>query len=578
MGWVETRNKVLGLWRTERGASLPMIAAGLIPMIGALGGAVDLANVYMVRSQLRDAVDSAALTGGRLYYASDRDTQITSYLNANLPALRTGNTLKSMTITPGAAGAGTTLTVTAEVQVKTFLMRIFGLDEIATKATATVERRSNGLELVLALDNTLSMARSDGGPTTRIEALKTATREFVGVLYGGTTFNPNINISIMPYTSYVNVGKMLIDEQASTGRVYLQSIPGYNYNPAAGTGWKGCVDEPDTDKNIDLSTDPADDSKWNNAYDTREFLPGVSGAPLFKPTLVPSFGTKYTVTSTGGTTCAGSPAGSYWSDGEKIDFPASPPDPSCVPTPAAPLAVPYDAFYGHAYQTPPGYETSTTWVRKSGGYSGTPDSTWPVAGTYPGSSASPNTYCPSETLKLQAHTKTALDSYINNDLRAYDMGWGVEGTMSNSAMAWAYRMLTPALPFAAPVKTASRDKVIVMMTDGILSQSRDGNVRSGYGYIEEKRLTNSDTSTDPDRIAAEEALEARMKRLCVLAKRQGIVVYTVTFKIAATDPKAQLYKDCASDPSKYFSPADAATLKSAFTEIASDLASIRIVK
>jgi Flp pilus assembly protein TadG len=561
--------------KSERGASMPMIAAAMIPIVGALGGAVDLANLYMVRSQLRDAVDSAALTGGRLYYATDRDTQVNNYLTSNLPALTTGNTLKSLTITPAAAGAGTTLTVNAEVDVKTFLMSILGIDTITTKASATVERRSNGIELVLALDNTVSMDRTDGGTVTRIEALKSATRDFIGVLYGGTTDNPNLNISIMPYTGYVNVGKLLIDEQAATGRTYLETIPGYSYNPADGLGWKGCVDEPDTDKNIDISTDPADDGRWNNAYDTKEFLPGVSGAPLFRPTLVPSFGNEYMVTHTGGTSCSG--PGTYWRDGEEISYSGS--GPSCVATPSTPLPTPYSAVDGHAYQPPAGYETSSDWVRKNGYYTGTPNSSWPVATTYPaGGGNSPNTYCPAATLALKPHNKAVLDNYINTELKAFNMGWGVEGTFSHTAMAWAYRMLTPALPFAAPAKTTSRDKVIVMMTDGILSQSRNESVRSGYGYTEEKRLINSDGDTAADRIASEQALEARMKRLCVMAKREGIIVYTVTFKVPSTDPKAQLYKDCASDPSKYFSPDDASSLKTAFTEIASDLSSIRIVK
>jgi hypothetical protein len=378
----------------------------------------------------------------------------------------------------------------------------------------------------------------------------------------------------MPYIGYVNIGKLLIDEQAATGRTYLQNIPGYTYNPADNLGWKGCVDEPSTIHSIDSSTDPENDALWTNAFDTRDFLPGVGGAPLIRPTLVPSFGNQYTVTHTSGTTC--SAGGKYWRDGEEISYSGS--DPSCVPSAPVPLASPYVVTIGHAYQPPAGYETSTDWVRKYGGYTDTPDSTWPIAVTYPnGHNPSPNTYCPSATLEMKAHDKAVLDNYIDTELRAFNMGWGVEGTLSNSAMAWAYRLLTPALPFAAPAKSPSHDKVIVLMTDGILSQSRNDHIRSGYGYINEKRLINSDTTTTADITASQDALAARMNRLCVLAKREGIVVYTVTFKVPPTDPRAQLYKDCASDPDKYFSPSNANALSTAFTEIASELTSIRIV-
>ncbi len=559
---------------SDRGASMPMIAAALIPMIGAIGGAVDLANVYMVRSQLRDAVDSAALTGGRLYYASDRDVQVNNYLVSNLPALLVGNTLKNVAITPAAAGSGMALTVSAEVEVKTFLIRLLGINSMLTKASATVERRSNALELVLALDNTRSMSRTDGGPTARIEALKSATKNFLGVVYGGATDNPNLSISILPYTSYVNIGKLLIDEQAATGKTYLQTIPGYNYDPATGLGWKGCVDEPDTDNTIDDTTDIEDDTKWMTAYDTREFLPGVSGAPLFKPSLTPAFGRQDTVTMSGGTSCYG--AGSYWQDGEEISYSGS--APGCVSSPPTPLATPYVSTTGHLYEPPAGYSTSPNWLRKDSNWTASPDGSWGAAATYPSNDGSPNVYCPSATLPLKPHNKTVLENYVDNEMRAYDMGSWVEGTMSNSALAWAYRLLTPALPFAAPAKTTSRDKVIVLMTDGILSQSRDWNTRSGFGYIDDKRLINSNGSTTADRDASTKALAARMSRMCVLAKRAGIVVYTVTFKVAASDPLADLYRDCASSPSKFFSADDPAALSTAFTEIASDLSSIRIVK
>lgn len=570
------RQKIVKLYHrfNERGASLPMIAAAIIPMIGAMGGAVDLANVYMVRSQLRDAVDSAALTGGRLYYASDRDAQVTSYFNANLPALTTGNTLKSMTITPGGAGAGTTLTVTAEVNVKTFLMRVLGLDTITTSASATVERRSNGIEVVMALDNTVSMSRAVAGGTTRIQALKDASKDFVATLYGGNTTNPNLKMSIMPYTAYVNVGKILQDEETATGRTYLESIPGYALSDTDPLGWAGCVDEPPTDNTITDTTDPENDALWAAAFDTQEYLPGLAGKPLFKPSLTPPWGGSYTETWGGGVSCYSS--FDYYSDGEKFTVPGS--DASCVPVPAGPLATPYTVDWGFRYAPNPTWPS--TFLRDLSANPGSqpPDASWPAAGLYPASDKSPNLYCPAPTMPLAAHPKAEIDTYLDTRMQAFMGNWS-EGTMSNSAMAWAYRMLTPALPLAGAVKTPSTEKVIVMMTDGYLSQPSDGNVRTGYGYPAEKQLfvpAGEDAAQWAEK--AHKVLGARLARECVLAKRAGIKIYTVTFTVPSTDWKAQVYKDCASDPKNYFSPTNAAALKDAFNKIAADLTSIRLTK
>jgi hypothetical protein len=525
------------------------------------------------------------LTGGRLYNASDRDAQVNNYLTANLSALRTGNTLESVVITPGSAGSGTTLTVTARVKVKTFLMRVFGVETVDTEASATVERRSNALELVLALDNTLSMDQLDADGNVRIDALKSASRDFVGILYGGAETNPNLQISVLPYTAYVNIGKMLQDEQAATGKTYLDPIAGYTYNPADPLGWKGCVDEPATDTSIVSGTDPSDDSLWLTAYDTQEFMPGVAGKPLFTPTRVASWRDEWLETSAGGVSCPG--PYTYYRDGEKFSVPA---DPGCTPKAATPHAMPIPRNGGHQYAVPAGW-TSDMWRRTSGGSDSwvMPASGWPAATTYPGAGYGPNSYCPSATLPLKQYTKTELDTYLSTEMRVNGGGFA-EGTLSNSAMAWAYRILTPALPFAAPVKTSTREKVIVLMTDGFLAKSYDLNIRTGYGYPEQEKLIapsaslamsahNGDpTARDDYEMKTRGAMQARLGRLCVMAKRQGIKVYTITFMVPATDPKSQIYKDCATDPSMYYSPDTAATLNAAFTDIGTDLSSIRLTK
>ena len=49
----------------QRGNTLALIAAALIPVLAAIGGGVDISRAYLAQSRLQQAVDSAALAGRR---------------------------------------------------------------------------------------------------------------------------------------------------------------------------------------------------------------------------------------------------------------------------------------------------------------------------------------------------------------------------------------------------------------------------------------------------------------------------------------------------------------------------------
>ncbi len=60
-------------------------------------------------------------------------------------------------------------------------------------------------------------------------------------------------------------------------------------------------------------------------------------------------------------------------------------------------------------------------------------------------------------------------------------------------------------------------------------------------------------------------------------KKEGIVVYTVAFKVSNTTAKDMLVA-CASDPAKAFSADDPAALLQAFRDIAKSLLAMRLTK
>jgi Flp pilus assembly protein TadG len=576
-------------FQSVRGAAAPLIVASIIPMIGAMGGAVDLANIYLVRSQMRDATDNAALAGGRLFRSEDRDAHVTNFFNSNLPILANGNTLHSFNIDTSSVGKREIITVKAEVDVKLVIMKFFGFNTYRIKTESTVERGATGMELVLALDNTYSMTQTDVGGGTRMDALKVASKQLINTLYGGNDTNPNLWIGIIPYTSMVNVGKILKDEETARSVSYIDNLPGYDYDPTTGTGWKGCIDESPTINTIDASSDPNKDSDWIGALDTKELAPGQLGQPLFRPFLAVSNQIVENVYDKG-VVCKGGLAfapdvlvkgiegeAEYYKAGDPIPLPPTVP---CVDSPADPTkivgtTVPFGNRYVVPSVWPTGLYSAPWWkvVPASG----------PSARVYPSDSdpsdgGSPNLYCPQESIELKVHTKTSMIDYLDK-MRAYNYS---EGTMSNVALGWAYRMLTPAAPLVAPARNVARPKIIILMTDGFLWQDFYVDRRSAYGYPPENKLLPIPPSGAVDtlawRQARYDALAVRLERWCVNARSEGIRVYTVAFTLSATDPRSSIYRNCATEPGMYFSPSNAADLDASFNEIANSLTSLRLVK
>src|SRR4051812_3937277 len=74
--------------RDARGNTLLMMAAGIIPIMAAIGGGVDLTRAYMAEARLQQAVDSAALAGRKAMDGSDLTTAtpaVNKFISFNFP-------------------------------------------------------------------------------------------------------------------------------------------------------------------------------------------------------------------------------------------------------------------------------------------------------------------------------------------------------------------------------------------------------------------------------------------------------------------------------------------------------------
>ncbi len=232
------------LMRTQAGNTALIFALMLLPLIGAVGIAVDTSRAYSVKIRLQEAIDSAALVGAKnvAMDATQRDEMIENYFWANWR----GNYMDTDTpIFTSVADPDTrTVTATAQVQMPTVFMRLFGTPYVTVGTLTSSVSGNNFLEVAIALDNTASMRTLSGG-TRRIDLMKTAATNFVNNLYtvNGTLENTldNMRVSLIPFTSMVNVGSQ------HTNFLVPNSLNGlvwdYPANTTTQNSWRGCVFE-----------------------------------------------------------------------------------------------------------------------------------------------------------------------------------------------------------------------------------------------------------------------------------------------------------------------------------------------
>lgn len=155
--------------------------------------------------------------------------------------------------------------------------------------------------------------------------------------------------------------------------------------------------------------------------------------------------------------------------------------------------------------------------------------------------------------------------------------WCRGGTLGNLGLTWGWRVLSPEEPFT---EGSSYDdkvwrKAVVMMTDGQNQLWKKPGIQnssdySAYGYIEEGVLGTTSRSTGLN------IVNGRFAETCEAMKEKGITIYTVVFSSSVNQTTKNLYKDCASDSTKYYDAPSQDDLRNAFGKIADELGNLYI--
>jgi Flp pilus assembly protein TadG len=182
----------------RKGNVATTFAFALIPMVGATGAAIDYSRATQVRAGLQAATDMTALISARESRNASIDdirARAKAQFDANYKH-EPGVHVTSFTV----ARNGDELSVQATASVDMSITRLLGVDSVTVGAESYAMRGSKKVEVVLALDNTGSMASSN-----KLVELKKAATSLINVLESSSTESSQVKVGIVPFATSVRV-------------------------------------------------------------------------------------------------------------------------------------------------------------------------------------------------------------------------------------------------------------------------------------------------------------------------------------------------------------------------------------
>lgn len=296
------------LARDERGNALILTGAAMIPLLAMVGSGIDVGRTYVAHSRLQQACDAASLAGRWAVTAGSDSTKVSAeavkYFNFNFPQ----GSFSTAAFTPTVAITGSTtktVTVAASTTIPMSVMKVFGYTTLPLSVNCAAQQDFVNTDIVLVLDTTGSMAAkaTNGDTQTKIQALRSAVLALYDQLAPIQTqlsaAGMRLRYSIVPYSSTVNVGKLLYAadptyiRNPSNYQEYSSYCTSYSnngncnnwdknwhpvsethsnifyYNGSLNTTWAGCIEERKTNSSITASTTMIPADAWDLDLDTR---------------------------------------------------------------------------------------------------------------------------------------------------------------------------------------------------------------------------------------------------------------------------------------------------------------------
>jgi Flp pilus assembly protein TadG len=192
--------------RDQRGNIAVIFTIAILPIMAAVGCAIDYSRVSRAFSVMQAALDSTALMVSKdLSQGVITTSNVNTAAQAYFSALYTDSEVQSVTIsatyTATNGSLGSTIQVKGSGSVKTDFLQVVGFPNMNFSASSTSAWGNARMRVALALDNTGSMA--DNG---KIGALRTAASNLIDQLSALAKNPGDVYISIVPFAKVVNVG------------------------------------------------------------------------------------------------------------------------------------------------------------------------------------------------------------------------------------------------------------------------------------------------------------------------------------------------------------------------------------
>jgi Flp pilus assembly protein TadG len=505
--------KLLG---SRRGTVTVMTAILAVPLLAMTGLAVDLARVWLVKSRLQMALDAGVLVAARSMAGGGTSADGVALFWANFARnSRTTNAgyLAAVATTPVVTQPGAGLVkMASQATLTPTLLGVIGIGPITVQGEATAESAAYGLELALVLDNTGSMAGSS------ITSLISSSTQLLNIIYGGSDTQPNLWVSVVPFSSVVNIGK------THTGWLVGGSV---NQTPFAPSAWMGCVMARTAQTGAQAGDDANDKTPAQAAFTPYRYAStyhayAVTYGTGQKSTYYYPGDNDWTVSPNNIT----EPTAGNGSVGPNLGCPALPILPETA-SKAAVMAV--------INKMVPVYRGGT-FINL-----GLQAGWWTLSPNWKGLWGTP-------TLPLAYHTpymKKVIVLMTDGNNEWYDWPDGVPGQT----------------PPTAPPK-------------GVPGWSNDGDADfTGYG-----RLKSNTLGLNASQSSITSTLNTWMSQMCTTIKQNGIVIYTIVFNKSSSVATQTLFRNCASSPGNYFLSPSGSDLQTAFTQIGQQLSSLRLAQ
>jgi Flp pilus assembly protein TadG len=577
--WTKFRSALSAFRVAQAGNVAITFVFATLPIIAAVGFAVDFSHANSVKAAMQAALDSTSLMISK---EASTDTAAQLQTNAQKYFLALFNrpeaTNVKVTATYSTTG-GPSVAINASANVPTTLLGVIGYSTIPVNSSSTSTWGMNRLRVALVLDNTGSMA--DAG---KMPALQAATKSLLSQLQNAASTNGDVYVSIIPFVKDVNLGAA----NWNSDYIYWGTVPAQDPSPGSD----------------------------NNSWDANNGSCSVAGysprsACLAKSSCsISGYTTQSTCTGAGTCSVSGNSSQSSCSTAGTCTISSKTSQSTCTAagTCSNPIETTQSSCTGNKACTNPSYTSSSqctshggTWAKGTWTTGVWTAATW-TPGVWSAAIWTPNNHSTWNGCIMDRGNSTAPDTTGNYDTNVVAPNTTINSTLYaaeqssycstlQSVMGLSYNWssmtslvnnmspngstdqaiglqlgwmsLVGGGPFSVPPLDPNYKytQVIILLTDGLNTQDR----WYGDGY---------NTSTQVD---------ARQTLTCNNINAAGITLYTIQVNTGG-DPTSTLLQNCAGSPGKYpdsakfFLLTSASQILTVFTQIGTDLSQLRVAK